>query len=424
MDSWLRIRGSWSVVFALLVSGCGNDSDNQPASIPQVTSRDSAGLVIVENRIPDGDYPVALSVASEPSIRIGRVTGADADQLFRVRGAVRFDDGRIAILNGGTQQVRVFAPDSEFLMQFGGPGDGPAEFQYAAHLSLVPPDTIVVWDAGTWEASWFDAHGNLIRSEPGRNQFADLVPEERFVEGGAALPGTGMILHAYNFGGRAAPGESRRPDLDLVFVATADEESHVLDGNFDGLEQVSMSFRGRQGSAPVPFGRSAYFGVGGRPPAIWGGDTDVFELRRFDSYGRLQRLVRLDEPRLAVTDDDAADLFDRMEQSLRGRGIPDSILIGQMEMIRSVVPADSMPAFGQVYVTTSGGAWVSTRSDVVPGSTGRAYHVFGADGHWLGVVQAPSGGRILEIGDDYMLALRTNELDVEFVELYTLTAGR
>ena len=109
---------------------------------------------------------------------------------------------------------------------------------------------------------------------------------------------------------------------------------------------------------------------------------------------------------------------------MRSAGVPDSILMGQMEMVRSVEPADSMPTFGQVYVTTSGGAWVSTRSDWIPGSTGRAYHVFSADGRWRGVVRAPVGARILEIGDDYLLALRTDELDVEFVELFSLSAGQ
>ncbi|MEE8488058.1 MAG: 6-bladed beta-propeller [Gemmatimonadota bacterium] len=419
-----RHRGSWSVLFALLIPACGDGSADQATPLPQVTSRDSAGLVIVENHVPAGEYPVALRVTSEPSIRIGRVTGTAADQLFRVRGAVHLDDGRIAILNGGTQEVRVFGPDGEFLVQLGGQGDGPGEFQFAAHLSLVPPDTIVVWDGLTWEASWFDTQGNLLRSEPGRHQFADLLPEDRFVEGGAALPGTGMLLNAYKFGARATPGEARRPDLDLVFINTAARESHVIEGNFDGLEQVSLSFQGRQGSAPVPFGRSAFFGVGGRPPAIWGGDTDVFELRQFDAYGRLERLVRLNEPRVAVTGADAADYLDRTEQAMRIAGVPDSILMGQMEMVRSVEPADSMPTFGQVYVTTSGGAWVSTRSDWIPGSTGRAYHVFSADGRWRGVVRAPVGARILEIGDDYLLALRTDELDVEFVELFSLSAGR
>lgn len=420
MNHFPRLLSWLPALLAMVASGCGTDADNVATAVPQATVRDSAGIEIVENHVPDGEYPVALRVASEPSVRIGQVMGEGAAQLFRVRGAVRLDDGRIAILNGGTQEVRVFRPDGEFLTQFGGQGDGPTEFQFAAHLSLVPPDTIVVWDGRTWEASWFDALGSLIRSEPGRNQLADLVPEERLVEGGAALPGTGMLLNAYKFGARPTPGEARRPDLDLVFVATAAEKSHVLEGNFDGMEQVSLTLQGRNGSAPVPFGRSAFFAVGGRPPAIWGGDTDVFELRQFDAYGRLERLVRLNEPRQAVTDDDVADFLDRSARAMRAAGVPDSIILGQMEMVRSVAPADSMPTFRQVYVTTSGGAWLAFRSDWLPGSTGRPYHVLDADGRWLGIVRAPSGAQILEIGDDYLLALHRNELNVEFVELYAL----
>ena len=48
------------------------------------------------------------------------------------------------------------------------------------------------------------------------------------------------------------------------------------------------------------------------------------------------------------------------------------------------------------------------------------YEVFLADGRLHGEVTVPAGARLMDVGDDYVLLVRSAELDVPFVELYGL----
>ena len=48
------------------------------------------------------------------------------------------------------------------------------------------------------------------------------------------------------------------------------------------------------------------------------------------------------------------------------------------------------------------------------------YEVFLADGRLLGEVAVPQGARLMDVGDDHVLLVRTGELDVPFVEVYGL----
>ena len=52
-----------------------------------------------------------------------------------------------------------------------------------------------------------------------------------------------------------------------------------------------------------------------------------------------------------------------------------------------------------------------------------AWSVFAEDGVFLGMVETPSGLRLLDIGSDYILGLRLDEDDVEYLEVYDLLRG-
>ena len=51
------------------------------------------------------------------------------------------------------------------------------------------------------------------------------------------------------------------------------------------------------------------------------------------------------------------------------------------------------------------------------------YEVFLADGRLLGEVAVPAGSDLMDVGEDYVLLARTDEMDVPFVELYGLLKG-
>ena len=48
------------------------------------------------------------------------------------------------------------------------------------------------------------------------------------------------------------------------------------------------------------------------------------------------------------------------------------------------------------------------------------WNVFGTAGSWLAIVDVPAGLRVTDIGEDWLLGLARDSLDVEHVHLYTL----
>jgi hypothetical protein len=58
------------------------------------------------------------------------------------------------------------------------------------------------------------------------------------------------------------------------------------------------------------------------------------------------------------------------------------------------------------------------------GDRASRWSVFGADGELLGVLEMPPGLEPLDIGPDYVLGLRRDDLGVEYVQLHSLHRGR
>jgi len=79
----------------------------------------------------------------------------------------------------------------------------------------------------------------------------------------------------------------------------------------------------------------------------------------------------------------------------------------------------SFPAFSAIEVDLLGYLWV--REYNLPGEADRAlWTVFDPEGVALGFVETPPELVIYEIGDDYILGKTTDELGVEYVQLWGL----
>ncbi len=104
-----------------LVAGCGPET----ASRPSATIRDSAGVTIVENQ--QGIPPDAggWSLAARPSLVIGSLHEPEDNGLYRVRGALRLPDGRIAVGSDGSHELRIYEADGALVRRLGGEGEGP-----------------------------------------------------------------------------------------------------------------------------------------------------------------------------------------------------------------------------------------------------------------------------------------------------------
>src|SRR5688572_1324263 len=103
----IAIRLSGILVFSFL-AGCENDARSSSRS----AVRDSAGVSIVENVLDDR---TAACAVSEPSLTIGVTDGPPEYQFYRTFGARRLSDGRIAVVNQGTQELRFYDASGVFL---------------------------------------------------------------------------------------------------------------------------------------------------------------------------------------------------------------------------------------------------------------------------------------------------------------------
>jgi hypothetical protein len=77
------------------------------------------------------------------------------------------------------------------------------------------------------------------------------------------------------------------------------------------------------------------------------------------------------------------------------------------------------PAFGAMAVDPEGNVWVQEYPR--PGQKEVAWAVLGPDGQPVARIQLPRALEVYEVGRDYVVGRRRDDLDVEHVELYSVT---
>jgi hypothetical protein len=76
-----------------------------------------------------------------------------------------------------------------------------------------------------------------------------------------------------------------------------------------------------------------------------------------------------------------------------------------------------MPFYQAALADAEGNLWVQ---DFSPGEPPAGWSVFDPEGRFLGAVAMPDRFRPQQIGDDFILGVARDELDVERVQLYAL----
>lgn len=121
------------------------------------------------------EHPLeAWRLSETPLLEIGVREGEEPYQLHRARGSLRLDDGRIVVVNAGSQELRFFGPDGQYLSAVGGNGEGPGEFRFPTRIRKDSGDSFQVWDQNLQRVSFFDSQGAFQGShqlEPTREVF-------------------------------------------------------------------------------------------------------------------------------------------------------------------------------------------------------------------------------------------------------------
>jgi hypothetical protein len=343
------------------------------------------------------------------------VDGGAEYEFYQVTGAVKLSDGRIAVSDNGTHQLRIFAPDGTHLASFGREGEGPGEFRDIRVMGIIGSDTLVVLDGRQRRTSRFHPDLGFLGQT--------VLPEEA----GVTMHSNGMLGDgSIVFGGLVnwaqgdEPPQSGYERLDNPYFGVAlDGRGIVHFGEFPGTEVVwtTSNIDGRESLAAafVTFGLSPRAMARGNRLAL--GTRDSYEVMLFDPSGVLERIVRVRTSPVAVTE---AHLEGRLQELLASLPFPD--MAPQVRSGFQATPhADFMPAFEALFLDTRGFLWVEDIN--IPGDSLRSWTVFDTDGVPVTRLSLPMANRVLDIGTDYVLAAFEDELGVEYLRSYPLTRG-
>jgi hypothetical protein len=380
-----------------------------------VTVHDSAGLWIAENDLSRLD--ATCHVAPEPEITIGTAEGDEETILYRVFGATRLSDGRIVLVNQGTQEVRWYDADGAFLMAAGRAGEGPGEFRNAFQIWPMPGDTVWVGDFRPWRFQVFGPDGQWVRTQTLRPEYvnADVY--------GVLDDGTVLIAR------RDFPIQDQPVGRFSPLVRTV--VAHDLDGELlDTIGSWEDGRWGRLSDDPGAVGLYPHFDAfaeidGGGSRVLTGHESEP-ELVIFEMGREVRRVGAVRWKPTAVRTVTTAAIEAERQNVLERYETRDLDPAMRALLIDPLVAddrpvAEELPAFRSALLGRDGRMWV--RQFQSPLEEGPApWVVFGPEGRFACTAVVPHELDVTEFGEDYLLAEVRDDLGVERIVLHRIGA--
>ena len=396
-------------VALVLATGCDRTDDPDALSV----LRDSAGVRIAENVWPDSTAVSWWTVAAEPAVEIGGLDASEAYALFQAADAQRFADGSIVVAHGGGHDVRIYDRAGIHVRTFGRQGDGPGEFQRPTRVITQPGDSVLVYDAQAQRISLFSRDGDFARDwrlAQGDGRPAALI--------GALADGSLIARGNARFGEQGPPSAGRLRN-DVVFLrfvdATTPGDTLVMVPGNETFVRTETDANARITAISIftlPFGLTTQAAIGGDEIVI--GTQDAPELRVHGADGTLRRIVRTGAPMPAVTTAHVEAWQERMSE-----GLPPDRQAEYMRGVADLPHGTHVPPYGAVHVDERGFTWVQDYDDRINPAGG--WSVYDREGRIAARIRLPAALRVHHIGEDFVLGIERDDLDVEHVRLYALT---
>jgi hypothetical protein len=402
------IRQLGGLALCLWAGACRSGSTQAP-----LTTRDSAGLAIIESSSPEWAEHPPWRLGAEPRLTIGTAEGSEEYQLNWIWDAIRLQSGVIVIGNAGSQELRFYDSMGTFIRSAGRKGEGPGEFGPYADLRMwrLPGGVLAVRDAPMPRNNLFDTTGAFLRT------VTLAVPP------GAARPATvgafadGTLLEiAYESEEGTAPGEVVRSAV-RYFRYSQTGASGAL------LSRVQSAPRYVHQAGNVVHYPYLPFAV--EPVMVADSATVLLlrdgnpELERLDLEGRPIARIRWQPKRRPVT---AAIYKGYVSADLARASNPEQKRLYEA-LYRLTLPLpDFVPAYRDLYIDDTRHIWVERYR--LPGEAERVWDVLDPGGRWLGPVTLPGRFWLHRAGADYLLGTQMDSLDVERMQLYSLVRPR
>lgn len=377
-----------------LLVGCDRGS---PLS-GEIMVTDSSGVTTYE--APPDVQPASWAVSEAPAMVIGDRDQPDGQPLYEIRSGRLFDDGSFVIANAGTHQVRFYSARGDLEQAVGREGPGPEEFGSISFLE-VAADSVWLYDVNPRRISVISRGGTF-----GRVVRFDGMSFERPV-GVIGVLGDGSVLVGHGdvpFTGEPGP----RTHYERVHLVGPGGASTKLMGRFF----ESDTYWHAEGDALIdsgrPFGPEGLFFTHGEHWFYTAGRQ--YRVEQYDSNGELRAIYayRSDPPRVREGDLDA--FLDRM---LEGYERPTA---WELRLRRVPLP-ERIPAYADLRVDHVGNVWARPHGGPDPEN---CWHVYQRQPALLAETCLPDHFEVLDIGEDAVLGVLRDELDVEHVAVYRL----
>ncbi len=373
---------------------------------------DSAGIVIVNNPIPDWGRP-AFHLGPSPVARFAADTTRDSIGV-NLLSLIRLSDGRFVANDSRTSRLRFYDSRGLLLRTTGGRGGGNGQITLLQQLYLAPGDFIIGWQTLQAPYVMFDSEGSYVRNPfpaapaMGRDMTGMTTPRQPAQIRGVFRDGTmlvdGIAPATTPYLTWRPMGESNDLRSPNVYLHVSADGSRLLDtlGYFPGNDRVP-TYTFSQGTSPatgatvrnktsltIPgFRRSSVLADGDRMILAEG---TTFEIRVYSTKGVLQRIIRVDQPKRAFTDADIARVKEEAVRNLTGTARESAI-----DALNQAAFPRVFAAFGRVMLDAGSRLWVESAE---PGAPSGSWAVFDRDGKLLGTVQLPESRKVLWIGTD------------------------
>jgi hypothetical protein len=338
------------------------------------------------------------SVTFEEELSIG---GEEYEMLFRPQRFIVDQNEIIYIMDYQDQAIKVFDSNGEYIRSIGKKGEGPGEFTFVGHLTVLLDGRLLVMDSEARRISLFDSDGKYIEGHhwterPGRLNYAT---------------DSTCLLTVYTFEGDK-PLEGRR-----LFVKEFDFQGNEIRSFGEFKIEETKIHKVKRGEVVIsvliytPFSPHSIFAADPVRKYLYHCVNDQYMLEVFDHDGKvIRRFDRPYEP-LPFTSKDAEEFYSRYDSR-------------SMESLKKMVRGMSMPAVKTItpkmLVDDVGNLWVETHEQrEEEDKVFTAYDIFNPDGYYEAKVWVDLKPEIFMNGKMYRFHT-DEETGYRFVKRYNI----
>ena len=385
---------------------------------------------------PEQNAPAGHAQASDaarwqvdtiPFLRIG-VDGSAATEFSHVVGLGKLSTGDWYVFDRGSNELRFYDHHGTFLKKIGRQGNGPGEFRYVLLAVARSDDHIYVYDSVLRRLTQVDPEGHVIDvtrvpDQPPQSSVLHplgILDDQTFVWSSSKTPACALdallmdTITYYQYDISRKPRRSSDPASPTDLVLITSTAGGARWGN-------SINVLGTCLATAVPFGAKPLAAVRDGNLYLLAAEELLIRVLHVAS----SREVAISEAvaKLPVSPEMRewiATLSPSNTRDEAGNALAASV--GSelyAKRLRETPLPDSMPLARQLVADAAGYIWVELTPPAA--SSVSTWLVFAPGGQHAARVHLPNRFRALSIGHEYVAGVRLDDLDVERIEVYSLS---